>query len=155
RRAYHAGRRASSQVPHIAHGESASGHSADAHGAVVLSTGECARDRARLRSRSSTSLTQGHRDRLMSTANKTALVNGRVLIDDGLVDNRCVLIDGERIVDIVESNDPRCAAAQKHDLGGKLLLPGFIDLQVNGGGGVLFNDVPSVESICAIGAAHC
>jgi N-acetylglucosamine-6-phosphate deacetylase len=87
-------------------------------------------------------------------ANKTALVNGRVLIDDGLVDNRCVLIDGERIVDIVESNDPRCASAQKHDLGGKLLLPGFIDLQVNGGGGVLFNDAPSVESIRAIGAAH-
>jgi N-acetylglucosamine-6-phosphate deacetylase len=87
-------------------------------------------------------------------ANKTALLNGRVLIDDGLVDNRCVLIDGERIVDIVESHDPRCAAAQKHDLGGKLLLPGFIDLQVNGGGGVLFNDAPSVESIRAIGAAH-
>jgi len=33
-------------------------------------------------------------------------------------------------------------------------LPGFIDLQVNGGGGVLFNDAPSVESIRAIGAAH-
>jgi N-acetylglucosamine-6-phosphate deacetylase len=90
----------------------------------------------------------------MSMANKTALVNGRVLIDDELVDNRCVLIDGERIVDIVDSNDARCAAAQKHDLGGKLLLPGFIDLQVNGGGGVLFNDAPSVESIRAIGAAH-
>ena len=90
----------------------------------------------------------------MPIENKTALVNGRVLIDEGLVDNRCVLIDGERIVDIVEANDPRCASAQKHDLGGKLLLPGFIDLQVNGGGGVLFNDAPSVESIRAIGAAH-
>src|ERR1700743_3217259 len=90
----------------------------------------------------------------MSMANKTALLNGRVLIDDELVDNRCVLIDGERIVDIVELNDPRCVAAQKRDLAGKLLLPGFIDLQVNGGGGVLFNDAPSVESIRAIGAAH-
>ncbi len=84
----------------------------------------------------------------------TALVNGRVLIDERLVENRYVLIDGERIVDIVEPDDPRCAAASKHDLGGKLLLPGFIDLQVNGGGGVLFNDAPSVESIRAIGAAH-
>jgi N-acetylglucosamine-6-phosphate deacetylase len=90
----------------------------------------------------------------MSKANKTALCNGRVLIDDELVDNRSVLIDGERIVDIVEPDDPRCDSAQKHDLGGKLLLPGFIDLQVNGGGGVLFNDAPSVESIRAIGSAH-
>jgi N-acetylglucosamine-6-phosphate deacetylase len=34
------------------------------------------------------------------------------------------------------------------------LVPGFIDLQVNGGGGVLFNDVPTVEGIAAIAAAH-
>jgi len=84
----------------------------------------------------------------------TALVNGRVLINGGLVDDRCVLIENERILAIVEANDPRCAAAQKRDLGGKLLLPGFIDSQVNGGGGVLFNDAPSVEAIRAIGAAH-
>jgi N-acetylglucosamine-6-phosphate deacetylase len=90
----------------------------------------------------------------MSTSSTTALVNGRILIESGLVDDRSVLIEGDRIVDIVEAHDPRCASAQKHDLGGKLLLPGFIDLQVNGGGGVLFNDAPSVESIRAIGAAH-
>jgi N-acetylglucosamine-6-phosphate deacetylase len=84
----------------------------------------------------------------------TALVNGRVLVDGGLVDGRCVLIENERILAIVAANDPRCAAAQKRDLGGKLLLPGFIDSQVNGGGGVLFNDAPSVEAIRAIGAAH-
>lgn len=90
----------------------------------------------------------------MSMPGKTALVNGRVLIDSELVDERCVLIEGTRIIDIVRPSDPRCAAARQHDLGGKLLLPGFIDLQVNGGGGVLFNDAPSVESIRAIGAAH-
>jgi len=90
----------------------------------------------------------------MSTSSTTALVNGRVLIDSGLVDDRSVLIEGDRILAIVAANDPRCAAAQKHDLAGKLLLPGFIDLQVNGGGGVLFNDAPSVESIRAIGATH-
>jgi len=44
--------------------------------------------------------------------------------------------------------------AERRDLGGQLLLPGFIDSQVNGGGGVLFNDAPSVESIRAIGRAH-
>jgi N-acetylglucosamine-6-phosphate deacetylase len=35
-----------------------------------------------------------------------------------------------------------------------LLAPGFIDCQVNGGGGVLFNETPTVEGIAAIGAAH-
>ena len=42
----------------------------------------------------------------------------------------------------------------QHDLGGKLLLPGFIDTQVNGGGDALFNTDPSVATIARIGAAH-
>jgi N-acetylglucosamine-6-phosphate deacetylase len=84
-----------------------------------------------------------------------ALFNGRVLEDDGLVEGRCVLIESGRILDVVAESDPRCrAAAQRYDLGGHLLLPGFIDSQVNGGGGVLFNDAPSVEAIRAIGRAH-
>ena len=83
-----------------------------------------------------------------------ALVNGRVLGDDGLMEGRCVLLDRGRIVDVVAESDPRCRSAQRVDLQGQLLLPGFIDSQVNGGGGVLFNDAPSVETIRAIGAAH-
>jgi N-acetylglucosamine-6-phosphate deacetylase len=35
-----------------------------------------------------------------------------------------------------------------------LLAPGYIDLQVNGGGGVLFNDTPTAEAALAIAAAH-
>lgn len=34
------------------------------------------------------------------------------------------------------------------------LAPGFIDLQVNGGGDILFNDVPTPEGVRAIAAAH-
>ena len=83
-----------------------------------------------------------------------ALVNGRVLGDNGLIEGRGVLLDRGRIVDIVAASDPRCRSAQRYDLQGQLLLPGFTDLQVNGGGGVLFNDAPSIESIRAIGAAH-
>jgi len=83
-----------------------------------------------------------------------ALINGRVLRANTFVRNQCVLIEQERIVDVLPADDPRCRAAEPYDLGGGLLLPGFIDLQVNGGGGVLFNDAPSVESIRAIGAAH-
>jgi N-acetylglucosamine-6-phosphate deacetylase len=61
-----------------------------------------------------------------------------------------VLIDDGRIVDLV-TEGPR--EAERLDLEGDL-VPGFIDLQVNGGGGVLFNDQPTVEGIEAIGRAH-
>ncbi len=39
-------------------------------------------------------------------------------------------------------------------LGGGVLAPGFVDLQVNGGGGVMLNDQPDLEGIRAICAAH-
>src|SRR6266436_8238511 len=37
---------------------------------------------------------------------------------------------------------------------GALLAPGFIDLQVNGGGGTLLNDNPTAESMRDIARAH-
>ena len=52
------------------------------------------------------------------------------------------------------SDDASWSATRRYDLAGRLLLPGFIDTQVNGGGGVLFNDDPSVDSIIEIGRAH-
>ncbi|MBV8341060.1 MAG: N-acetylglucosamine-6-phosphate deacetylase [Gammaproteobacteria bacterium] len=82
------------------------------------------------------------------------LTNGRVLREEGLVRGECVLMGTGRILDIVPPSDPRCRGAEPYDLGGRLLLPGFIDSQVNGGGGVLFNDAPTVESIRIIGRAH-
>jgi len=83
----------------------------------------------------------------------TALVNARVLTDNEVVRGKAVLIQDGKIAAIVdEAAAPR--GFVRHDLAGGLLVPGFIDTQVNGGGGVLFNDAPSVESITAIGAAH-
>jgi N-acetylglucosamine-6-phosphate deacetylase len=88
-----------------------------------------------------------------------ALVNGRVLLDagkdgDGFTEGRAVLIADGRITDVVAASERRIRKMPRHDLEGALLLPGFIDSQVNGGGGVLFNDSPSVETIAAIGRAH-
>ena len=81
----------------------------------------------------------------------TALVNGRVLTADGFVEGKSVVVEGGRIAAVVDGVP---AADDLRDLGGGVLLPGFIDTQVNGGGGVLFNDDPSVEAVAAIGRAH-
>ena len=83
-----------------------------------------------------------------------ALLNGRVLREQALVEGQCVLLEGSRILDIVPQGHPSSRGATPVDLRGNLLLPGFIDSQVNGGGGVLFNDSPSVETIRQIGRAH-
>jgi N-acetylglucosamine-6-phosphate deacetylase len=83
-----------------------------------------------------------------------ALVNGRVLREQALVEGQCVLLEGGRVLDIVPAGHPSCRGAAQVDLRGNMLLPGFVDSQVNGGGGVLFNDSPSVESIRHIGQAH-
>ena len=83
-----------------------------------------------------------------------AITNARVLLDDGFAEGRAVLVESGRIVAVTTPSDPRVAQAQRHDLAGAWLLPGFVDCQVNGGGGALFNDDPSVETIRTIGAAH-
>jgi N-acetylglucosamine-6-phosphate deacetylase len=83
----------------------------------------------------------------------TALVNGRVLLDGRFFDGKAVLVDGGRISAVVAETDIP-ADADRHDLDGGLLVPGFIDTQVNGGGGVLFNDAPTAETIGVIGRAH-
>jgi N-acetylglucosamine-6-phosphate deacetylase len=85
---------------------------------------------------------------------RTALVNGRILAGERIVSGQTVLLTDGRIEAVVLPADPRSRDAVEVDLDGQILLPGFIDVQVNGGGGALFNDDPSPETIRAIGAAH-
>ena len=82
-----------------------------------------------------------------------ALAQGRILIGARFVEGRAVLVEERHISAIVPEADIP-AGTLVHDLGGQMLVPGFIDTQVNGGGGVLFNDDPAVDAIAAIGAAH-
>lgn len=84
----------------------------------------------------------------------TALVNGRVLLDDGFRDHHAVLLEDGRIAAIIDADDPRVRDADVVDLEGGQLVPGFIDAQVNGGGGMLFNNTPTVAGIEAIARAH-
>ena len=65
-----------------------------------------------------------------------------------------VLIDGRVIAGVRRRNELPSGMPVRHLAKGAWLVPGFIDTQVNGGGGVLFNDDPSPKGIAAIAAAH-
>jgi len=82
-----------------------------------------------------------------------ALAGARLHTPDGLVAGRALLLAGGSIRDIV-ADDAIPAEARITRLAGGTLAAGFIDLQVNGGGGVMFNDAPTAETITAIGSAH-
>ncbi|MFW2542231.1 N-acetylglucosamine-6-phosphate deacetylase [Primorskyibacter sp. 2E107] len=66
-----------------------------------------------------------------------------------LYTDHALRLDGETLQAIV----PRADAPNAEPLDGTI-LPGFVDLQVNGGGGVLFNDDTSVEALVQIAEAH-
>ncbi|HEX3122045.1 MAG TPA: N-acetylglucosamine-6-phosphate deacetylase [Rhodanobacteraceae bacterium] len=83
-----------------------------------------------------------------------AFVNVRILAGDRFLAGHAVLVEGGRISGVVEATDARIRGADVHDLQGASLVPGFIDCQVNGGGGALFNDAPNIDTIRRIGAAH-
>jgi N-acetylglucosamine-6-phosphate deacetylase len=83
---------------------------------------------------------------------RTALTNGRILTPDGLAEWD-VLVSGDRISAMLKRGE-RIEADQHIDLDGAPVLPGFIDVQVNGGGGVLFGESPSVAGIRKMAKAH-
>jgi N-acetylglucosamine-6-phosphate deacetylase len=81
-----------------------------------------------------------------------ALTGARVFDGTHIVEGRAVVIDGRRIVDVRQ--EAELGAGVKRVAVGGLLAPGFIDTQVNGGGGVLFNDVRTLDGIRTIASAH-
>jgi len=83
----------------------------------------------------------------------TAFVGGEILVDGRFVEGRALLVEGDRIAAIVAEGDVP-GRAERIELDGARVLPGFVDIQVNGGGGVLFNDDPSVATIRTIAETH-
>ena len=63
-----------------------------------------------------------------------------------------LVVEDGRVAAIVPPDE--APAGERVRLGGGVLAPGFVDLQVNGGGGVMLNDQPDVDGIRAICAAH-
>lgn len=83
-----------------------------------------------------------------------ALINGHVFDGEQLLRDHAVLVDAGKIVDVIPQHQLPVDVAIESDLDGGYLVPGFIDLQVNGGGGMMFNSAPTVETIRTIGLAH-
>ncbi|MGY8858741.1 MAG: N-acetylglucosamine-6-phosphate deacetylase [Pseudomonadales bacterium] len=83
-----------------------------------------------------------------------AIVNGCIFDGESVREHKAVLIEGEHIVAVVDPEQVPADIGASYDLEGGTLIPGFIDLQVNGGGGVLFTAAPTVDSLRTIGAAH-
>lgn len=81
-----------------------------------------------------------------------ALIGARIFDGTHMLEGRAVIVENGRIVGVPHEKD--LGAGIKRQIIDGLLAPGFIDVQVNGGGGVLFNDERTVEGLRTIAAAH-
>lgn len=82
-----------------------------------------------------------------------ALTGTRVFDGESIRNGLAVILDGARIVDVVAvENLPK--SVERRVLRAGLLVPGFIDVQVNGGGGALLNDNPTIDTVCRIAESH-
>jgi N-acetylglucosamine-6-phosphate deacetylase len=78
-----------------------------------------------------------------------ALTNCRIYTGYEILENNAVIIDGDKISKVCKQNELTADIATK-DLHGAIVAPGLIDIQVNGCGGVQFNetlDALSVETL--------
>jgi N-acetylglucosamine-6-phosphate deacetylase len=82
------------------------------------------------------------------------VLTGAKLFDgERFLEDSSLLIEGARISAIFSRHE-RPRGVETRDLGGGLLAPGFVDVQVNGGGGALLNDKPSLEVVRHIAESH-
>ena len=82
-----------------------------------------------------------------------ALTGARVFDGEAFLGDAAVVVDGRRVLAVVQA-DEIAEDFTRIDLHGGVLAPGFIDVQVNGGGGALLNNVPSLEVVRQIAHSH-
>lgn len=81
-----------------------------------------------------------------------ALTGAKIFDGAHILEGRAVVIENGRIRAVPHEKDLG-SGIETHRIEG-LLAPGFIDVQVNGGGGVLFNDIRSMDGLRTIAEAH-
>jgi N-acetylglucosamine-6-phosphate deacetylase len=79
---------------------------------------------------------------------RTAYANARLYTGDAVIEKGSFLVQNDVIVSVSDKNIAH-GADRTVDLQGRAVAPAFIDLQVYGGNGKLFNNEPTVESIRA------
>src|ERR1700675_1878235 len=89
-----------------------------------------------------------------SIADGHAILADRVFDGHGWRSEAAVLVRDGRIVGLAPWGEVPPEWPQKRLPAGAFLAPGFIDLQVNGGGGILLNDNPTADGMRAIARAH-
>ncbi len=82
-----------------------------------------------------------------------ALTGARIFDGESIRNDMAVVIDGARIVEIIAFKD-LAKSIERRALNGGLLVPGLIDVQVNGGGGALLNDNPTIDIVRRIAESH-
>lgn len=82
-----------------------------------------------------------------------AICGARIFDGEKIVHDHAVVVEGERIAGVVETAKLPAGISQINREGG-ILAPGFIDLQVNGGGGVLLNNAPRRDALNTMTSAH-
>lgn len=82
-----------------------------------------------------------------------ALAGARIFDGETWFDDHILMVDGGRI-SAIETRENASRDLPVRDAGGAMIVPGFIDLQVNGGGGVMFDGNCGVEGLGAICRAH-
>jgi N-acetylglucosamine-6-phosphate deacetylase len=90
----------------------------------------------------------------MNAPHRHAIAADTVFDGTALHGDCAVVIDGADIAALVPRRELPAALPCRDLPPGSWLAPGFIDVQVNGGGNILFNDSPTPEGIAAIAAAH-
>jgi len=90
----------------------------------------------------------------MMTPQQHAIVADTVFDGATTLHDAAIVIEDGQIAGILPRTELPAAVATRRAPYGSWLAPGFIDLQVNGGGDVLFNDDPTPAGIAAIAAAH-
>ncbi|GGF25094.1 N-acetylglucosamine-6-phosphate deacetylase [Youhaiella tibetensis] len=84
---------------------------------------------------------------------RTAFLGARIFDGEEWIDGGALLVNDGVVEGVVAAADVPFGVA-RHELDGGVLVPGFIDLQVNGGGGVLLNDDRSLSGLRTICGAH-